>query len=105
MFSELLAELKSFEDAPLNDLQESAYETVRKFLEYYIDFYSIKDAIFMNVTYIDQFGGYIADFGTYMEAYSLRSELEVQDIVDYFESTKTAFPSYLLFLDEKVERG
>lgn len=105
MFRELLAELQSFEDAPLDDLQESAYETVEKFLKYYIDFYSVKDAIFMNITYVDQFGGYIADFGTYMEAYSLRSELEVQDIVDYFESTKTAFPSYLLFLEEKVERG
>ena len=35
--------------------------------------------------YVDQFGGYVADFGTYMEAYSLRSEQEVKDIVSYVE--------------------
>ena len=50
---------------------------------------SIEDSTFMNITYVDQFGGYVADFGTYMEAYSLRSELEVQDIVKYIESTKS----------------
>ena len=40
-----------------------------------------------------------------MEAYSLRTELEVQDVIDYIDSTKTAFPSYLDFLSEKTKRG
>ncbi len=105
LFKEMLVELEQFKDEPLNDLQESAYETVRKFIQYYIDYYSIEDAFYMDIVYVDQFGGYVADFGTYMEAYTLRSELEVQDIVDYIESTKTAFPSYLGFLQVKADHG
>lgn len=105
LFKDMLVELEQFKDEPLNDLQDSAYETVRKFIQYYIDYYSIEDAFYMDIVYVDQFGGYVADFGTYMEAYSLRSELEVQDIVDYIESTKTAFPSYLEFLQVKADQG
>ena len=105
LFKDMLVELEEFEDAPLNDVQESAYETVRKFFQYYVDYYSIEDSFYMNINYVDQFGGYVADFGTYMEAYSLRSELEVQDIVDYIESTKTAFPSYLDFVQLKADKG
>lgn len=105
LFKDLLAELEVFKEQPLNDLQETAYRTVEKFLQYYVDYYSIEDALFMEVLYVDQFGGYVADFGTYMESYSLRGEAEVKDIVDYIESTKEAFPSYLDFLQAKVEHG
>ena len=105
IFKDYLAELEEFKDAKLNDLQESAYETVRKFLQHNIDYYSIEDVFFMEVTYVDQFGGYVADFGTYMEAYSLRTEEEVKDVVSYIESTKTAFPSYLSFVEDKKEKG
>ena len=105
LFKDMLIELEQFKDAPLNDLQESAYETVRKFIQYYIDYYSIDNSFYMDINYVDQFGGYVADFGTYMEAYTLRTELEVQDIVDYIESTKTAFPSYLDFLQVKADKG
>lgn len=104
-FKDYLAELEEFKDAKLDDLQESAYETVRKFLQHNIDYYQIEDSFFMEVLYVDQFGGYVADFGTYMEAYSLRTEAEVKDIVSYIESTKTAFPSYLGFVEDKKEKG
>ena len=102
-FKELLAELEEFKDQPLSDVQEYAYRTIEKFLNYYITFYSVEDAFFTQNLYVDQFGGYVADFGTYMEAYSLRSELEVQDVVKFIESTKTAFPSYLDFLNDKAD--
>ena len=105
LFKDMLAELEVFKDEPLNDLQESAYRTVEKFLKYYVEFYSIEDSFFSQILYVDQFGGYVADFGTYMEAYSLRSEVEVQDIVKFIESTKTAFPSYLDFVQDKTEKG
>ena len=101
----MLAELEAFKDADLNDLQESAYKTIESFLNYYVEYYSIEDYFFSQILYVDQFGGYVADFGTYMEAYSLRSEVEVQDIVKYLESTKTAFPSYLDFIKDKTEKG
>ena len=48
----------------------------------------------MKVLYVDSFGGYVADFGTYMEAYSLRGEQEVKDVISYIESTKTALVSF-----------
>ena len=105
LFKDMLDELLAFEDALLNDLQESIYETVRKFLEYNVEYYSIEDVFFMELNYVDQFGGYVADFGTYMESYSLRTEAEVNDVVDYLESTRTAFPSYLDFIQDKVEKG
>lgn len=105
VFNELLKELQTFEDAPLNDSQEVMYETLRKFFEYNINFYSIEDVIYKEIDYIDQFGGYVADFGTYMEAYSLRTEQEVKDIIDYIESTKIAFPSYLDYLEIRTEKG
>ncbi len=104
-FTELLEQLQTFKDQELSDLQRVAYNNIESFLQYYVDYYAIPDVIFMELNYIDQFGGYIAEFGTYMEAYSIRTELELQDIVDYFESTKTAFPSYLVFAQEKLDKG
>ena len=104
-FEDLKAELELYKDYPLNNYQEIAYDNIQDFLNYYSKFYSIKDSIYMEVSYIDQFGGYVADFGTYMEAYSLRSEQEVKDIVSFIQSTKTAFPSYLDFIQEKLDRG
>ncbi len=104
-FNDLLAELHEFEDAKLSDLQIIAYNRIDMFLTYYINYYNIPDSDFMNIVYVDQFGGYVADFGTYMEAYSLRSEMEVKDIVDYITSTKTAFPSYLDFVNDKTLAG
>lgn len=104
-FELLMAELTAFKDANLSVLQQSAYETVYEFLEYYLNYFKIPNAEFMEIVYVDSFGGYVADFGTYMEAYSLRSEQEVKDIVSYVQSTKTAFPSYLEFITDKEEAG
>ena len=104
-FNELLAELEAYKDARLSTKQQIAYTNIYKFLNFYIDFYNIEDANLMKIVYVDSFGGYVADFGTYMEAYSLRSEQEVKDIVDYINSTKTAFPSYVTFVMDKANAG
>ena len=104
-FADLLADLEEFKDAKLSDLQEVAYNNIYNFLDYYIEFYNMDDANLMKVLYVDSFGGYVADFGTYMEAYSLRSEQEVKDVVDYINSTKEAFPSYLTFVKDKTDAG
>lgn len=105
LFKEVLVDFEQFKEAPLNNSQEKVYETIRKFLEYNIEYYTIEDSFFMELKYVDQFGGYVADFGTYMESYALRGVAEVEDIVDYIESTLTAFPSYLQYIDEKTEQG
>lgn len=105
IFEEMLTELKAYEDDRLSDLQWVAYRTIEDFLTSTIAEYKIEDSFFMKNLYVDQFGGYVADFGTYMESYSLRSEEDVKDIVSYVKSTKEAFPSYLVYLSEKTEKG
>lgn len=105
VFGEMLDELEVYKDARLSTLQESAYRTIEDFLVGTIAEYEIADSFFMRNLYVDQFGGYVADFGTYMESYSLRCEEDVKDIVSYIESTKEAFPSYLTYLSEKTEKG
>lgn len=104
-FEEYLEKLKKFESEKLSDLQEVAYETIYEFLNYYIEYYQIKDVDYMNLIYIDQFGGYVADFGTYMESYSLRTKNDVENIVKYINSTLDAFPSYLQFIELKKQKG
>lgn len=103
--TELYTELQSFADAKLSKLQEVAYRKVESFLVENIESYKIEDIEYLNLRYIDSFGGYVADFLTYMEAYSLRSEAEVQDIVKYIQSTKTAFPSYLTYAKDRADHG
>lgn len=104
-YEDLLEDVEVYEQYPLNERQKIALANIRAFLEYQIDFFSIEDAFYMRSLYVDQFGGYVADFGTYMEAYSLRGVQEVEDIVNYIESTGEAFPSYLIYVNEKTERG
>lgn len=105
VFGEMLTELEVYKDARLSNLQQTAYRTIEDFLTDTIAEYEIADSFFMRNLYVDQFGGYVADFGTYMESYSLRCEEDVKDIVSYIESTKEAFPSYLIYLEEKTEKG
>lgn len=102
---DLLAELEAFDDDRLSKLQRIAYNNVEDALVEIIDSYEVDNIEFMNLHYIDQFGGYVADFSTYMEAYSLYSEQEVKDLVSYITSTETAFPSYLDYLEDRTSAG
>ena len=104
-FAAYLEELHAFEYDELNQRQKLAYNNINNFLNEYHQLYQIEDAEFKKIVYVDQFGGYVADFGTYMEAYTLRSEQEVMDIISFIESTLTAFPSYALFVEDKAEKG
>ena len=104
-FKQLLEELHSFPYTDLSPRQQIAYHQIDDFLTYQNKYYQIEDIEFMQLHYVDQFGGYVADFGTYMEAYTLRSKLEVEDVVAYIQSTKEAFPSYLFFIDAKKIAG
>ena len=104
-FEDYIRELHKFEYDKLNQRQKLAYNNIDNFLNEYYQYYQIEDADFKKIVYVDQFGGYVADFGTYMEAYTLRSEQEVIDLVDFVESTLTAFPSYVLFVEDKATKG
>lgn len=104
-FEDLLAELEGYKDYQLSNYQRVAYNQIEKFLSYYIEYYQVADRNYMEILYVDSFGGYVADFGTYMEAYTLRGIEEVQDIIDYVNSTGEAFPSYVLFVEDKATKG
>lgn len=104
-FNELYDELKAFEDQQLSPLQRVAYRKVEDFLLENIAIYEIEDIEFMRIVYVDSFGGYVADFATYMEAYSYRSEEDVLDVIGFINSTETAFPSYLGFVKDKADNG
>ena len=101
----LLAELEAFQNARLTKLQEIAYRNVEEILTELLASYEVENIEFMQLHYVDQFGGYVADFSTYMEAYTLYSEQEVQDIIDFINSTKNAFPSYLDYVSDRANAG
>ena len=106
MFNELLEELTSYKDCALSNRQLIAYNQIEEFLNYQIRYYNLSDDVsFMELTYVDQFGGYVADFGTYMEAYTLREKADVDDVVNFITSTKEAFASYLDFVNDKTLAG
>ena len=104
-YSEALKELKNFNYDDLSPLQQSAYDTVEEFYQYYVNYYSIEDVFFMELTYITQFGGYVSEFTSYMESYTLRTEEEVKDLVKYFEASKDAFVSYIDYAQAKLDKG
>ena len=104
-FNELKAELEKYKEENLNFIQEVAYRKIEGFLDYYINYYSIEDVNYMQVLYVDSFGGYVADFGTYMEAYTFRNEQDVMDVISFINSTRDAFPSYVQFVADKAEAG
>ncbi len=104
-FENYLQELHQYENQKLSQRQLVAYEQIEDFLTSQKNSYSIDNLDYMKNHYIDQFGGYVADFGTYMEAYTFREEADVQDVINFTLSTATAFPSYLLYLEDKTKAG
>lgn len=97
--------LEEFKDARLSTLQQVAYRNIEKFLNENLAYYEYDNIQYLNINYVDSFGGKVADFSTYMEAYTLYSELEVQDIVDFIVSTDEAFNSYLTYVADRAEAG
>ncbi len=105
LYQEELNKLETFKDARLSPEQLITYEQIEGLLKYQVEWCSINDVIYMENLYIDQFGGYVSDFNSCMEDYLVRKEQDVIDIIDFIESTDTAFASYLVYLDEKTEAG
>ena len=105
-FNGYLNELYAFKNAELSPLQEVSYDKIEDFLLSNLKEFEIKDYYYMNNTvYINQFGGYVSDFGTYMEAYSLRDEQDILDVITFCETTETAFPSYLVHAKDMADSG
>lgn len=104
-FDEMLTNLHEYGKKDLSPNQRIAYNKLVRFFKYYKEFYSIPDSPYLNNTYIDQFGGYVSSFISSIEAYNIRSEQDIIDMIDLVNSTKTAFPSYLKFVKDKFDKG
>ena len=105
LYQEQLNLLETFKDEPLSPEQLVSYAQIEELLSYQIEWCNIDDVVYMENYYIDQFGGYVSDFNSCMEDYIVRKEQDVVDIIDFIESTSEAFPSYLVYLEEKTKAG
>ena len=84
------------DDNKLSYAQISTKTVIAESLKNYENVYADMNAFFMDVRYVDQYGGYCANIPTYLEAYSLRSEQDIKDVISYVDSTYNAFSSTAL---------
>ena len=99
--------LKEFKDSDLSYQQQISYKVLDEFFVSNIEYYapdSLYDPL-ANQVYIDQFGGYAADFATYIEAYQLRREQDIKDVISYIKSLPEAFASYVQYAKDRADAG
>ena len=99
--------LKEFENENLSYNQRISYKRLDEFFSEELEYYNPENNFnfLMTLRYIDQFGGYAADVGTYMESYSLRTTQDISDLFAYIESLPAAFESYLLYARDRANAG
>jgi len=99
--------LKEFENQPLSYNQKISYDLLDAFFLENIEYYSPENIYdpMVQLHYVDQFGGYAADFGTYIEAYELRREQDIIDVLSYIESLPDAFASYITYVEDRAKYG
>lgn len=99
--------LKEFENQPLSYSQKISYNLLDAFFLENLEYYNPENIYdpMAELHYVDQFGGYAADFGTYIEAYELRREQDIIDVLSYIESLPEAFASYVTYVDDKAKYG
>lgn len=99
--------LKEFKDADLSYQQQISYKALDEFFVSNIEYYA-PESLYepqANQVYIDQFGGYAADFATYIEAYQLRREQDIKDVISYIKSLPEAFASYVQYAKDRADAG
>ena len=99
--------LKEFEGAQLSYEQQISYRRIEELMLENLEYYNpsnIYDPM-ASLHYIDSFGGYAADFGTYMESYVFRDVQDIEDCLSYIESLPKAFESYVTYAQDKVDAG
>ena len=99
--------LKEFENAEMSYDQKISYKVLDDFFKSNIEYYDPTKPYdpMVQLHYIDQFGGYAADFGTYMEAYSLRNVQDIEDVLSYIESLPESFATYTTYAQDRIDAG
>ena len=101
----LREEYNQYKNLKLSYSQINTLKTIDKTITNYEQILSNKEFIMMRLDYVDQFGGNCADFPTTMEAYSLRTKEDIEDIISYFDSIYNSFLSYYDYIVAKEEKG
>ena len=104
-FNELLSKHQEFDRNLLSDKQKISYDTIDSFISYYLQYYDIENVIYLENRYIDQFGGYVADFIQNIGSYNIRNKQDLEDILSYLDSSQLAFESYVDYAKDKAMLG
>ena len=102
-----LEELNEFKNQRLSFSQIKSLDLLIEYVEENIAYYN-PEGIYNEMTalhYVDSFGGYAADFPTYIEAYALRSKQDVIDVLSYIESLPEAFATYPTYVNDRLQAG
>ena len=98
-------ELESFDKATLSNKQQVAYDSIYELLFNAKKTAYNPDTIYMNMNYIDQFGGYVADLVSTLENYIIRTKEDIDDIISFINSSEEAFNSYYEYANDKALAG
>ncbi len=97
--------VEAYKNAKLSFNQLITLKRIDEYIKSYENLLADIDYNFIAVNYVDQYGGYVADFPTYVESYSLRTKEDVEDLIKMIESTEDAFPSYYDYIVAKRDKG
>ena len=99
--------LKEFENAELSYNQRISYRVLDDYFNFTLKNYDPANGFnfFLDNIYIDSFGGYAANIGTYLEIYKLHNEQNINDLLNYIKSLPEAFNSYLTYAQDKITAG
>lgn len=98
-------EFNAFDYSKLSFSQQISYNSIKKTLASYDFAIAHRDMNFINLNYIDQFGGAAADIPSTMEGYTVRTEEDIKDIISYIDSVYDAFMTYVLYAKDRAEAG
>ena len=97
--------VNSWKEEKLSLAQKVTLRRIDEYVTMYENLLADYDYEFISVNYVDQYGGYVADFPTYVESYSLRNTEDIEDYIKMIESVGEAFPSYYDYIVAKKEKG
>ena len=99
--------LEEFNKDELSYEQQISYVAIEKLIDSYLEEYNPENDFnpYMELLYIDSYGGYAANFTTYMESYEFRTRQDIEDVISLIESLPEAFASYIIYAEEKTEAG
>ena len=95
--------LAYFQTQKLSYGQLVSLRRIQEVITFYDLLLKSEEYAYIGLGYVDQYGGYIADFPTDMEAYQLRTRQDIEDYISYFTSMPDALASYFDFIVAKKD--